>query len=160
MLSRCRKIVNNLHLICPHMERCYIFLLRVSSRSESEFSAYNLLSCQSLSDLSLYVFFISCLFLLISVLLVNAHPPWVIVRDCFVCGVCRSDISTKKYCYFILSPSPLLFMLCSIFIPRPLCHIYSCLEHISCFYLSSITPQHSAAPLSNMLVLCSFLIFF
>ncbi len=41
-------------------------------------------------------------------------------------GVCRSDISTKNK--FILSPSSLFFMLCSISSPHLLFHICSCLE--------------------------------
>lgn len=62
--------------------------------------------------------------------------------------VCRSDISTKAGRDFILYPHPLFFMFPSIFIPNPLLHISSSLEHASRFYLLSISQQCTAAPFS------------
>lgn len=94
---------------------------------------------------------------LISALSVNTQDV-VIVRDYFVClCVCvlrlqkwglqvrhkRKKIVVTSSC----RPRFYFFKPRSIFIPRPLFHIRSCLEHVSCFYLLSITPRHSAAPL-------------
>lgn len=128
----------------------------------SELSASKLLSCQSLSAVSLCAFFISCLLVLISVLSVNTHPPWLLIRDYFVClhvryscrsGVCRSDVSTSCH--------PHLWFYALLCFCPPLFHTCSCMEHTSSFYLCVLPSSFSRIlfPSFHLLSCCHPLIF-
>lgn len=116
--------------------------------------ASNPLSCQSSSALSLRVIDISCLFCLISVLLVIVHPACVIVWENYlwVCDclgsrsvVCRSDISMKfvaschllSNLFFTLNFYRLLFAWCMNY--PSLCCTSCCFFHnlfFACLFLS------------------------
>lgn len=115
----------------------YFFLLGVSSRSEesSELSA-NLLSCQSLSA---HVSLSSPACFIWSLLSVITHRLWVIVE--YFTAAQLEDLRIRhKHKNLLTLHLYLYFMLPSIFSPHPLFDTCTCFEHVSCFYLLTITP--------------------